>query len=56
MRETQQALSQTRDTVDTLAMSVSKDNRINSKMLVNFEKTLGDITMQTRNMKDTIDV
>lgn len=54
VRETQHALNQTRDSVDTQAQTVAKDNRINSKMLMNFEKTLGDVNMDVRTVKDTI--
>ena len=51
VRETQHALNTTRETVENQAQAVAQDNRVNSKMLMNFEKNIADITLEVRELK-----
>jgi len=53
VRETQQALNITRESVEKQAQSVANDNRLNSKMLMNFEKNMGDVNLEVRELKDS---
>lgn len=54
MQETQLALNSTRETVDNQARAVSNDNKINSKMLMQFETGMSNFSLEVRNLKDSV--
>ena len=53
VRETQNALNTTRESVENQAQIVAKDNRTNSKMLLNFDRNISDLTIEFREIKDS---
>lgn len=48
VRETQLALNSTRETVETQARSVNSENKISSKMLMQFENSLSTFQLEIK--------
>ena len=52
VRETQNALNTTRETVENQSRSVTNENKVNSKMLMQFENNLSNFALDLRQTKD----